>query len=237
MRKLILQTIFCFIVGIAGGIFAEHILWPYFVERPLFHQYDLEKPPVYVVERNEFRIQENIALQEVIERVQGAVVGIKTETTEGTIILGSGLIITSDGLCVTLSDIVPDGASFNFFVGGIRVPYQVLKRKDDLALIKLDSEGSFPTPPFADLYRRRLGERIFLLGRVFGKNGLEKIVNEGIIRSLKNSLFKTNIYEEIALLGSPVFDVEGNFLGLSVINSSGQVSILSNTEIKDFAGL
>lgn len=237
MKKIILQALFCFIIGIVGGIFAEQILWPYFVERPLFYEYDLEKPPVYVTERKEIKIQENVALQEAVEKVQGAVVGVSTQTKTGKVFLGSGVIVTSDGLCVTLSELVPQGSSFSFFIEGARVSFQILKRQGDLALIKLDSKESLPTPPFADLKNKKLGERIFLLGKVFGKTGLETIVNEGIIKSFDGSgLYKTNIFEQVSLQGSPVFDIEGNFLGLAVIDSTGQVLILPNTEIKEFIG-
>lgn len=236
MRKFILRFIFCFLVGIVGGILADQILWPYFVERPLFYEYGLEKPPVYVTERKEIRIQENVALQEAIEKVKNSVVGISTQTKTGKVLLGSGIIVTSDGLFVTLSELVPQGAFFSFFVDNKRVPFQVLKRKGDLALIKLDSEETLPTPPFADLKNKKLGERIFLLGKVFEKEGLEKIANEGIIKSLEGSLLKTNIFEQSSLQGSPIFDIKGNFLGLAVINQAGQVSILPNTEIKEFIG-
>ena len=237
MKKLIiLQILFCFVVGIVGGIFAEQILWPYFVERPLFYEYGLEKPPVYITERKEIKIQENVALQEAIEKVQGAVVGIETQTKKGKFLLGSGIIVTSDGLCVALSELVPVGSSSSFSIKGNRTSFQILKRKGDLALIKLDLKDSSSTPPFADLDKKKLGERVFLLGKVFGKGGLEKVVNEGIIKSFEGSLLKTNIFEQISLQGSPIFDIEGNFLGLSIINSQGEDSILTNTVIKDFIG-
>ena len=69
MLKNIFKIIAIFILGTVGGIFADQILWPYFVERPLFYQYKLEKSPVYVTERKEVFIQENTALEEAIEKV------------------------------------------------------------------------------------------------------------------------------------------------------------------------
>ncbi len=235
MKKAILQTLFCFIVGIVGGIFADQILWPYFIERPLFYEYGLEKAPVYITETKEIKIQENIALQEAVEKVEGVVVGIKTQVGK-KFLLGSGIIVTSDGLCVTLSELVPAGYSFSFFIEEGRAPFQILKRKGDLALMKLDSKESLPTLPFADLGKKRLGERVFLFGKVFENEDVEKIVNEGIIKSFESPLYKTNIFEKISLQGSPIFDIEGNFLGLAVIDSAGQVSILPNNEIKEFVG-
>ena len=235
MKKTILQILFCFIVGIVGGIFADQILWPYFIERPLFYEYGLEKAPVYITETKEIKIQENIALQEAVEKVEGAVVGIKAQAGK-KFLLGSGIIVTSDGLCITLSELVPAGYSFSFFIEESKVSFQILKRKGDLALIKLDSKETLPTLPFADLGKKRLGERVFLFGKVFENEDVEKIVNEGIIKSFESPLYKTNIFEKISLQGSPIFDIEGNFLGLAVIDYGGQVSILPNNEIKEFIG-
>ena len=115
MLNNVLKIIVIFVLGMAGGIFADQIFWPYFVERPLFYQYRLDNPPIYVAETKEITITENIALQEAVLKVEKAVVGVRTQTTTGRIIEGSGLIATSDGLMVTLAELVPAGSAFTFF--------------------------------------------------------------------------------------------------------------------------
>ena len=80
MLKNILTIIALFIIGMGGGIFADQIFWPYIVERPLFFAYRLDQAPVYVTERKEITIQENTALQDAVEKVEKAVVGIQTKT-------------------------------------------------------------------------------------------------------------------------------------------------------------
>ena len=80
MSKKLLIIIGVFIVGIVGGIFADQILWPYFVEKPLFYEYGLEKNPVYLTETKQIYIQENTALVDAIEKVEKTVIGIKTKT-------------------------------------------------------------------------------------------------------------------------------------------------------------
>jgi serine protease Do len=240
MLKNILKIIAIFIIGMVGGIFADQIFWPYFVERPLFYQYRLEKAPIYVTERKEVTVTENVALQNAIEKVKKVVVGVKTETKTKKILEGSGLILTSDGLVVTLADLVPYGSEFSFFVDG--TPHQligggqVLKRdlKENLALIKIE-KTNLPTAGFANLEKLKLGERVFLVGAAQTPNG-GWVVNEGIVKGFDENTIETNIFESINLAGSPLFDIEGNVLGLNTIDKEGRVVSLPVSKIKSFAG-
>ena len=230
MLNNVLKIIVIFVLGMAGGIFADQIFWPYFVERPLFYQYRLDNPPIYVAETKEITITENIALQEAILKVEKAVVGVRTQTTTGRIIEGSGLIATSDGLMVTLAELVPAGSAFTFFVEGKPLSYQVLKRdpENNLTLIKLEG-ANFTTVGFADFAQLRIGERVFLLG--------VGVVNEGIVRSFDENSIQTNISEEPRLSGSPLFNIEGKALGLTTIDRQGMVSAIPISLIRAFLGL
>ncbi|KPJ71865.1 hypothetical protein AMJ50_00040 [Parcubacteria bacterium DG_74_3] len=232
------QILTIFTLGIVGGIFADQILWPYFIERPLFYQYRLEQNPIYVTEKKEITIRENLALQNAVEKVEKVVVGVKTKTETGQILEGSGLIITSDGLIVTLAELVPKGSIFSFFVSEESVHFQILKRdsKENLALIKID-KTNLSTLSFANLEKIRLGERVFLVGIVFEKEGPQKIVNEGIIRTFSEDLIETSIFEENVLSGSPLFDIEGNILGLNETTKEGQVLTIPISKIREFTGL
>ena len=243
MSKKLLIIIGVFVVGIVGGIFADQILWPYFIERPLFYEYGLEKNPVYLTETNQIYIQENTALVDAIERVEKTVVGIKTKTKYGTILQGSGLIVTSDGLMVTLAELVPQGATFSFFLDGKEVSFQILKRdlQENLALLKL-SDFSLTTVGFASLDKLKLGERVFLVGITFGsvKDGVQQVgktVNEGIIKSFDQNSMQTNIVESVLLAGSPLFNIQGEILGINTINSKGNVSAIPISKIKAFMGM
>jgi len=221
-----------------GGIFADQIFWPYFIEKPLFYQYRLEQSPIYLIERKEIYIQENVALKNAIERVEKVVIGVRAETKAGKILEGSGLILTADGLVITLAELVPRGSVFNFFVDGKRVSFQILKRdlKENLALIKLE-KTNLPTVGFANLEKLRLGERIFLVGVIFEKDEIKKVANEGIVTSFDQNSIETNILEKSTLAGSPLFDIEGKVLGLNTIDKEGKVISILNSRIRTFAGL
>ena len=235
MWKNIFKIIFIFIIGMVGGIFADQIFWPYFVERPLFYQYRLEKTPIYVTERKEVRIQENTALTESIEKVKDSIVGVQSKSKTGKILEGSGLILTSDGLVLTLADLVPQNYEIKIFFGGKESVPKVLQRKNNLALLKIE-EKNLPTISFADFEEIKLGERVFLLGLIFENNLQKMLVNEGIVKSFDENLIQTNIIEEKNLQGSALFNIEGQLVGLNTIDKEGKVIAISIKAIRQFIG-
>ena len=248
MAKNIFKILAVFIIGAVGGIFAEQILWPYFIERPLFYQYGLEQTPVYLTEKKEITmyVQENLALREAIEKIDKVVVGVKTETLEGEILEGSGLVVTSDGLIITLASLVPFGSKFAFYIDEKWPSYQILKRDlgNNLALIKIEASG-LKTCGFADLEKTRLGERVFLISMDFDRATTtkslllvpQKTVNEGIVSLLDENLIQTNIFETTNILGSPLFNIEGEAIGLNFVDEEGRVSTIPISKIRAFIGL
>ena len=244
MARSIFKILGIFVIGIVGGIFADQILWPYFVERPLFYKYELDKfeqRPIYVTEKKEIVVRENVALQMMVEQVERAVVGVKTKTRDRKTLEGAGLVVTSDGLIVTLADLLPRGSDFYFYLDGKYRAFQVLERdlKSNLALVKINDDDIFPLSAtgFADLEKLKLGERIFLTGMNFTNKEPGIFVNEGIIKYFDKDLIQTNILEKTRVAGSPVFDIEGNAVGLSVVDEGNAVSIIPITKIRAFIGL
>ncbi len=238
MLKNIFKILAIFIIGIAGGIFADQILWPYFTEGSFFYKYGLERTPGYLIEKKEIIIQENTALKNAIEKVEKVVIGVRTKTKQGKILEGSGLIVTADGLVVTLAELVPQGSDFSFFVDGKLVSFQILKRdlKENLALIKIE-KTNLPTVSFANLEKIKLGERVFLVGVIFKEGESRKTVNEGIAKYFNEDSIETNIFEKNVLSGSSLFDIEGNILGLNTIDKQGKVIAIPVSKIKKIAGI
>ena len=234
----ILTIVSFFVLGIFGGIFADQILWPYFIEKPLFYEYRLEQNPIYMTEKKEITITENVALQNAIEKVKKSVVGVKTKTIEGSILEGSGLVITSDGLFITLNDLIPKGSEFLFYINNTPVAYQIIKRDAvlNLALIKTEADN-LSTVGFADLDKTKIGQRIFLVGALLDGKEIKKVVNEGIVRSFNQESIETNIFEDVNLKGSPLFDIDGKCLGLNQIDSYGRIIAISIDQIKEFVGM
>jgi len=151
---------------------------------------------------------------------------------------GSGLIVTSDGLVVTLDSLVPQGSTFYFYSDGSPVSYQILKRdsKENLALIKI-GKNNLPTESFADFTNTKLGERVFLVGTIFDNGTTTNAVNEGIIKSFDENSIQTNISEKNNLAGSPLFNIAGEVLGINTIDFAGNIVSIPVSKIKTFIGM
>lgn len=224
MFKKFLFLFTAFLFGLAGGIFSDQIVWPWLLGLPAF-----SRPPIYLKETREIRIQENEALQNAISRVEKAAFAVTNPFSAG-----SGLIVTNDGLVLTLSTIAPPASKLNFYVEGKSQTYQILKRdtKLNLALAKLDA-SNLVTTGFAEIGSLRLGQRVFLVTK-----GLDsESVNEGIITAITPDRIETNIKETSSALGSPIFNIEGNLIGLANLAKDGSVWSLPIDQIKNFAGL
>ncbi len=238
MKAKVFYLFLMFGFGVFGGIFADQILWPYLIERPLFLKYRLNQPPVYITQKQEVTVLENIVLEQAVSKVAKTVIGVRARLTDGTIIQGSGLAVTNDGLIVTLSSLIPKGENMVFFVQGQSKSYQVLKRdwQTDLAVVKLEA-SDLPSVGFADFDQLRLGQRVFIIGYQQQGKIWKNLVNEGIIRELGENKIVTNIREQDYFAGSPVFDIKGEAIGLANTNQGGFLEVIPSFKIKLFLGL
>ncbi len=227
MAKKILKIGVILAVGMAGGILAGR-----------FRPY-LENPsgPVYITETKEIYIEENTALTESFSKVQDSIVGTRAVSKKGAVIEGSGLAITSDGLIITLNELIPYNWEFSFFINGEKPSYQVLKRDVDLnlALVKLEADN-LPTLGFKGVERLEKGERVFLAGALFENGALSKTVNEGIIKHFNSNYIYTTIYGGNNLKGSFLFNISGEVLGVSLIGKNGEVYAIPSDVIRNFTG-
>ncbi len=231
MKKRFFKIIAVFLIGVLGGIFADQVLLPY------FYKNNPNQRPVYINETKEIKIQENVVLTEAVEKVKNLVVGIKATKKSGAVITGSGLIISSDGLMVTLVSLAPSGAEVSLYLEDKKVTGQVLKRdiQENLALIKI-SESNLPTAGFGDFNSVKLGQRVFLMAAVFENDETNKLVNEGVVKIINKDYIKTNISESYSVLGSTLFDINGNILGLNFINNKKEIITMPSFKIKQLAG-
>lgn len=241
MFKRVFQILSVFILGVIGGMMWQAILLPYLAKKPAFERLwfieDFKDGETIIYPKEEIYIKEETAITEAVEKAEKMVVGIKTETKKGKIIEGSGLILTSDGLVVTLAELLEDGSHSSFFVNDQSVPFTVQKvdTKKNFALVKIEKEG-LATDRFADVEKIKRGEKVFLVGIIFLNEKPIKITNQGIIKYFDASFIRTNIFEKDILKGSVLFDVEGKVLGINTIDLEGKVTAIPISEIQQFAG-
>ncbi len=221
--KIIVAFLIGFLSGLGGSYFIEFYFQPGFTNSLL-----------KVVEKKEIIINSDDALQDAVEKVEKSVILLKAKLTDGKTLFGSGIIVTSDGLVVTLADFIPSSNKFSLFLNNKEIKTQVLKKdlKNNLALLKLKG-SNFKTCGFADYNDIKIGETIFSIGFASQRNNFPIMLDKGIIRLVdKNGIIVSNIGEN----GNPLFDLKGNLVGLNEIGKRGLTSIVSIKKIKTFLG-
>jgi S1-C subfamily serine protease len=228
MFRKILSLLFLIIVGFLGGILGQQLWWHFVVEKSFFERLSYSINPYYT-EKREVIIKDETSLSDVIEKLSEAIVKVVSTDSKGNKTMGFGVIITSDGLMITLNDLLPVGSNFSFSINNKYFNFEILKRdkENNISLVKLNGDN-FKTIAFAKEEILTLGRKIFLQG--------ENIINEGVIRSLSDKYIETNIYDNKETRGAPVFDVGGSLIGISNVNKEGRVILIPISKIRDFAG-
>lgn len=239
--KTILIVVGVLLLGALGALIFNMFVLPYLLTNTYFENFqfvkDFKSGKIIINSKEQIYIQENTALESAIERVLKSTVAIQVTTLAGSSYIGSGLITTSDGLIVISANLIPAGSKFNIFINGEKVDFKIQKSdyKKNLILVKID-KNNLPTVGFADFDKIKLGQRVFLTSVSSIKTD-DWLANEGIIRSFNENAIKTNISEKSVVLGSPLFNISGELLGLNYIDQDGRVSAIPVSIIKTFLGL
>lgn len=235
MFTLILKTIGVVVLGALGALIFVVFLLPYLLTNPYFENYqfvrDFKQGKIVVNQKESVYIQENMGIEEAIQRVKNSVV-----TIIGTTVV-SGLIVTSDGSIITLASVIPANGNFQIYIGGEKQLATVVKidRGNNLALLKV-GRNNMPTIGFANINDRALGRKVFLVAPTSIK-GDNWVAGDGIIREVGEDIIKTTIFEKPIANGGPLFNVAGELVGLNFIDGEGRISAISINKIQNLLGL
>ncbi len=143
--------------------------------------------------------------------------------------LGSGFIISSDGFVVTNNHVVapdnratleeitvtmPDGTEYEATLVGADAA-------SDLAVLKINSDTTFPFVNFGDSAQTRVGEWVVAIGNPFGLGGT---VTSGIVSAVYRNTGQGGAYDRFIQTdasinrgnsGGPLFDMRGNVIGIN----------------------
>ncbi len=138
--------------------------------------------------------------------------------------LGSGFVISSDGLILTNNHVVANATSIKIKLdSGKEYKAKIIGRdpKTDLALIKVTPDKDFPKPlKLGDSDKIRVGDWVVAVGNPFG---LGQTVTAGII-SAKGRVIGEGPYDDFLQTdaainpgnsGGPLFDMKGEVIGIN----------------------
>ncbi len=137
--------------------------------------------------------------------------------------LGSGFIISPDGLVATNNHVV-EGAEeiFVFMADGRRLPAKLVGSDDktDLAVLKVEVSDPLPFVTFGDSDQAQVGDWVMAIGNPFGLGGS---VTLGIVsarnRDIESGPYDNFIQTDASInqgnSGGPLFDMDGNVVGIN----------------------
>ena len=149
--------------------------------------------------------------------------------------LGSGFIIDQKGIVVTNNHVIKDADDIIVRVNGDQEFKAKVLGADplmDIAVLQLETDQKFIPVAFGDSDKARIGDWVLAIGNPFGLGGT---VTAGIIsarnRSIGLSRYEDFIQTDASInsgnSGGPLFDMEGNVIGINtaILGRNGSIGI------------
>ncbi len=149
--------------------------------------------------------------------------------------LGSGFIIDSKGIVVTNNHVIQGAEDILVRVNGDKEYEAAVIGADplsDVAVLQIKSKEKFISVKFGNSDKARIGDWVIAIGNPFGLGGT---VTSGIIsarnRSIGISRYEDFIQTDASInqgnSGGPLFDMEGNVIGINtaILGQSGSIGI------------
>ena len=149
--------------------------------------------------------------------------------------LGSGFIIDKKGIVITNNHVIQDADDIIVRVNGDQEFKAKVLGADplmDIAVLQLETNEKFIPVAFGDSDKARIGDWVIAIGNPFGLGGT---VTAGIIsarnRSIGLSRYEDFIQTDASInsgnSGGPLFDMEGNVIGINtaILGRNGSIGI------------
>ena len=149
--------------------------------------------------------------------------------------LGSGYIIDEKGIVITNNHVIQDADDIIVRVNGDQEFKAKVLGADplmDIAVLQLETNEKFIPVAFGDSDKARIGDWVIAIGNPFGLGGT---VTAGIIsarnRSIGLSRYEDFIQTDASInsgnSGGPLFDMEGNVIGINtaILGRNGSIGI------------
>ena len=149
--------------------------------------------------------------------------------------LGSGFIIDTKGIVITNNHVIQGAEDIIVKVDGDKEYNAKVIGADplsDIAVLKIDSNDNFKPVKFGDSDKARIGDWVIAIGNPFGLGGT---VTSGIISARNRSIglsryedyIQTDASINVGNSGGPLFDMEGNVIGINtaILGQAGSIGI------------
>lgn len=159
--------------------------------------------------------------------------GIQVFQADKLVKQGSGAVVSSDGLIVTIADLSAANAVYQIFYGDKILRGTVVARDYNLNLMLIKTDN--PYSNVANLNEREYhsGQEVVLVGKVFDVSKPVVFSQRGTVSYImeKSAVIDTAVDKN--LYGAGVFDASGDLIGLAYLRS-GKVNLIRASSVEKF---
>ncbi len=230
-KKLILiWLVAIFILGGISSVIFERYLIPYFSNLPgltFLRNLDSDSP-IVINRREQIQIEDGVNTIELTKQAQNFTVSI-FDPTSNPKLLGSGIILTSDGIIFTSRAMIGGNKEVKVVLNDGRILpglVRALDRKSEIAVVTVDVSG-LAVAQFNDAIDLQTGQKIIALGKSTNQfvrqisvgNITKTLNNYGSFEQILNSEEITETFLSSAVMindfvGGPVINLDGRVVGM-----------------------
>jgi serine protease Do len=242
LKRVFIISAFILIAFIAG-IFGEFITRTYLSNMAFFRDFyftetdNLGQRDLIISQPKKVVVEQDIRLTQLASEVKPSVLGIYYNRKAGSALsdnlflaadmVGQAFVLTSDGWLISSTSALSDSKdNFIIYYSNKAYPIEKIVRDEliDTAFIKINAQN-LPVIKLADLQNVTNGQQIFVFNSYYQQINLANIIDRSYIQVRDKSdliLSSENLEKRILsdkifpanLVGSPVFNLEGEIVGL-----------------------
>ncbi len=165
----------------------------------------------------EYSSSEERSFIEVYEKTLPSIVAIEADIDRGTS-GGTGCIITKSGVILTSSHVIEHAKNIQVTTHSGKnytaKVLAVLRNKNDLALIKIDTKEDLPLAKFGNSNDVKVGQRVLTIGCPFG---FKDTLTTGIISRIdkERNKIQTDAAINPGCSGGPLLNLKGEIIGIN----------------------
>ena len=180
---------------------------------------------------------EALSIQEVYQKVNPSTVTVFASMSDGSAMVGTGVIFTSDGYILTNAHVIAGGAECYVVLDtgkNYRASLLGLDEEKDLAVIKIAAKD-LPAAEFGDSDALTVGDTVYAIGNPLGvelrgtlTDGIVSAINRDVdVDGITMTLIQTNAALNSGNSGGPLINVYGQVVGINTMKmgSSSTVSV------------
>ena len=178
-----------------------------------------------------------LSIQDIYQKVNPSTVTVLTGMSDGSAMVGTGVIFTEDGYILTNAHVIAGGSECYVVLDtgeNHRARLLGLDEEKDLAVIKIDATG-LPAAEFGDSDALTVGDPVYAIGNPLGVE-LRGTLTDGIVSAINRdvyvdgvtmTLIQTNAALNNGNSGGPLINVYGQVVGINTMKmgSSSTTSV------------